>query len=159
MLVAPWRGSVGPVGCGARDACYFSIPSRGMTRRCAPPLPRSRSRGARRGGDGPRCGAARLRRGQSPGVGGVERLDAGLVVAVERRDGAVGPEAEVVVGGIGEPHPDLVEVDAHALAVDGPARERLVDDEVKLVVRGFAPAGGEVPLLSRGAERGSAGFR
>src|SRR5256885_2239149 len=83
--------------------------------------------------------------GERLGVGRVERLHAGLVVAVEWRDSvdAGGGGAEVVVGGVGEPHADLVEVNAHALSVDQRAGERLRDDQPERVARVAPLVGGE----------------
>ena len=78
----------------------------------------------------------------------VEGLHARLVVAVERRDRGRGTGADVVVGGVSEPHADLVEIDAHALAVDDRARERLVDDQVELVVRVAVLVGVMSPMYS-----------
>jgi hypothetical protein len=134
-------GRAGSVGPGLSDRGISSrtalIPARGAERGAAavgePPC----DPGFVDGGAARHCGGGHRRRsrvgsraprgsgfgsgcGQGLGVGGVERLHAGLVVAVEWRD-AVDPGrrgAEVVVGGVGEPHADLVEVDAVALAVD-----------------------------------------
>src|SRR5204862_3131028 len=91
--------------------------------------------------------------GQRPRVGRVEGLHAGLVVAVERGDLPGVADADVIVGRIGEPHADLVEVDAKALAVDHRARERLVDDEVERVVGVAVLVRADVADVLGGAER------
>src|SRR3954453_797096 len=94
--------------------------------------------------------------GQRLRVGGGERLHAGLFVAIERRHAmdAGGGGAEVVVRGIGEPHADLVELDALALTVGGQrARERLVDDGPELVFGVAVAVGGDVAEVLGGAER------
>src|SRR3954451_6509788 len=64
----------------------------------------------------------------------VEGLDAGLLVAVERRDDLrVVVQAEVVLGRVGEPGAELVEVDELTLAVDERRRERLLGDQLERV--------------------------
>ena len=92
--------------------------------------------------------------GSGVGVRRVERLHAGLVVAVERRHRAVGAEAEVVVGRVGEPHADLVEVDADALAVDERAR-RTPPATIRWNVLSARPSrvGGDVADVLGRAER------
>jgi len=93
---------------------------------------------------------------RAPGVirvGGVEGLDTGLAVAVERRRRAVRAETEVVVVWVGEPAPDPVEIDPLANAVDERRRESLLHDQAVGVVSVTVGIGGEITDVLGGPER------
>src|SRR5882672_11400267 len=93
-----------------------------------------------------------LRRRECDGVGRVERLDARLVVTVEWR-GAATRKAELVILRIGEPHPDSVQVDASAPAVDQCRRKGFLDDQAEFGMAVPLAVGAEVADVFSSSER------
>src|SRR5713101_4856396 len=101
-----------------------------------------------------KAGTVWLRGGKWVGVSGVEGLHASLVVAVERRNRAIGAQAEVVVQRVGEPDTDPVEVDAHTRTVDERGRKGLLDNQGEGIAAVSARVGAEVADVLGRAERG-----